>query len=267
MDSFAKLIREAAQRFALLPATSRWLAAALLAVVCVSSIWMLNVYDARAESEVLSKLSVLEMRQVTNVLDAAGLVEYKVTTEGTALAVPHAERSKYMQAIRDGNALPTTWNEARDTAFSGSVFASANLQAQQTEVAEERAFELSLRMRPQIEDALVQFSEAEAVGFGEKVRTCCIQVRGDSRKPIPPSILQNIAMTATGFFAGLKLENVTVVDINTSATNHSQATVHQPLLEAKQAWEQDYYSKIAELLASYGPVKILVDVQIDPLMA
>ncbi|MEM7560609.1 MAG: hypothetical protein AAF394_15915, partial [Planctomycetota bacterium] len=74
--------------------------------------------------------------------------------------------------------------------------------------------------------------------------------------------------TAVSYFAGLKTQDVRVVDLNASHTTEAVLNPEdQRLLQAKHAWEEHYHAKVSELLASYGPVKIFVDVQIDPLLS
>ncbi|MEC8556977.1 MAG: hypothetical protein VXZ82_18395 [Planctomycetota bacterium] len=266
MDSLSNLFEQTRSRYASMPASTRLLAVLLLAVVVASSCWMLSVYDLQAQTELLSHLSQTEMRTATTCLESAGLTNFKITNQ-SCLCVPSSEKAKYAEVLQQANAMPSATRDQRE--LDGmSIFVPPSVQEQQTELRHEQAFEEVLKRRQQIGFASVEYSEAESTGFGPKQRSCCIQVESPDKRPIDRFVLATIRETAVSYFAGLKTQDVRVIDLNASHTAEAVLNPEdQRLLQAKHAWEEHYHAKVSELLASYGPVKIFVDVQLDPLLS
>ena len=266
MDSLSNLFEQTRSRYAAMPASTRLLSVLLLAVVVASTCWMLSVYDSQAQTEILSHLSKTEMRAATSCLETAGLTGYKVTDQ-SCLCVPASEKTKYTEVLQRANAVPSASRDQRE--LDGmSIFVPPSVQEQQTELRHEQAFEEVLKRRRQIGFASVEYSEAESTGFGPKQRSCCIQVESPDKRPIDRFVLATIRETAVSYFAGLTTQDVRVIDLNASHTTEAALNPEdQRLLQAKHAWEEHYHAKVSELLASYGPVKVFVDVQLDSLLS
>ena len=178
------------------------------------------------------------------------------------------KKQKYLNALKDNGAFPKAWAEKRAEPLVGGLFDSAATRGLRYELGRERNFEELLKRRPQIDFAAVEFDESKTTFGQPPLRTCCIQVSNARKLPVDRSTMQNIAETALTYFAGLDRSNVSVTDLNTSYTfrfeNHTVSS--NPLLAAKQSWENHYQEKILQQLSTYGNIRVLVDVDLDPTM-
>ena len=207
MDYVRDLVEETKRRFAAMSPSSRLMAALLLAVVCFSAIWTLSVYDSQSMSYLGGAFAPSEMQRIQHCLDSANLGQYEVVDQGTRIKVPSAQRAKYMKAMAEGKALPESWAEKQEQSLVAGMFESSQVREWRYQMGKERAFEDVLRKRPQVSIAYVEFDQAKAAGLAGTTKTCCIHVEGTGRQPIGRSLLQNIAESATKYFAGLTIDN------------------------------------------------------------
>jgi hypothetical protein len=243
---------------------SRWLALGLVGFAVLCLYWAIASMDSHSQSFILGELSDDELRLAEAAFATAMLNDAEIV--GSRIRVPSLEKAKYLNALQENGAYPKAWGEKRAETLDGGLFDSAATRGLRYELGRERNFEELLRRRPQIDFAAVEFDESKT-SFGQPpLRTCCIQVSNARRLPVDHSIMQNIAETATTYFAGLDRNNVSVVDLNTSYTFRFEdhAVSNNPLLAAKQSWESHYQDKILRQLSTYGNIRVMVDVDLDP---
>ena len=268
MSSLNKLSEKFLEPILAMPPTTRLMALLLGLVVVASLIWTLSIYDASSQSQILGELTQEELRRAEQAFAAKGLSEFQIA--GSRISVPTREKSKYIQALSEGNAMPTEWGQEMKESLSESFFESETTRRARFEIARERSFEETLTLRPQIESARVDYDEARGGFSSDTVKTCAISVCGAGGQPVDRVVLKSIAHSAMTTFAGLTLENITVTDVNTSlaysGNNEVNTVENNPLLLAQAEWEEHYLQKASQVLSQYGAVRINVTVSLDPTM-
>ncbi len=267
MSTWSDLSGSAARQYAALSPSSRLMAALLLIVVLVCTFWSINVLEQTNKVFVLGALNKEQIQKLQTAFAAEALDDYEVV--GNRIKVPARERSIYVQAAVSGGAVPHEPGEVIDEALTPGFFESPSNLSRRFQVARERELEDLLCKRPQIDFAAVEIDEARA-RFGQPPeKTCCIQVHRSDLSPIDRSVLRSIFDTALGYIAGLDPSRLRVIDIGASYTLRvdDDQIADVPLLQAKGEWEDYYRKKAYELLDQYGDIKLLVEVQLDPLVS
>ena len=105
----------------------------------------------------------------------------------------------------------------------------------------------------------VEFDETRHGFARNSEKTASVQVQSRGRK-IDAPLLKQIALMTQGYFSGLKLENITVLDLSGTnmfrGSSDPNAADQHPLLKAQTDWEEKYLQQISPLLDSYGDVKL-----------
>lgn len=261
-----ELLEKTKLRLSELDNGSRWLALGLVGFAVLCLYWAVASMDSHSQTFILGDLSDDEIRLVESAFASAMLNDAEIV--GNRIRVPSLEKAKYLNALKENDAFPKAWGEKRAETLAGGIFDSAATRGLRFELGRERNFEELLKRRPQIDFAAVEFDESKTTFGQPPLRTCCIQVSNARKLPINRSIMQNIAETATTYFAGLDRSNVSVVDLNTSYTFRfeSHSVSSNPLLAAKRSWESHYQEKILQQLSTFGNIRVLVDMDLDPTM-
>lgn len=265
MNQLIQLRDKAKEHFDAMPPATRWMALALVALMLFSLLWTLSSIDTATRTIILSDLSPGEVSRAESAFAAAQLSDYEVV-QGGGIRVALSQRSRFLNALAEADALPADRDDAPESSLQSTWFDSPKDKERKHQWYRERELEKLLRKRPQIDDAWVEFDEAQSDGFGDPLRTCFIQVQQSGNVPIDRAILRNIWETAPSYFAGLSLENVRVIDIGASQTVSfgEDLETQNPVLKAKAQWEEYYGQKARRLLSNYGNVQLMVDVDLDP---
>lgn len=267
MSDFTQFKEQTLKHFGAMTPATRMMAVALLVVVAVSLFWTLSNYDAQSKSYILGELTPSEIRRIESAFGEASLNEYEVI-DGKRIQVPSTQKANYLRAVSDAGAVPSQWGDMHKQSLDSGWFESESARERKFQLARLRELEELLCKRPQIDEAYVALDQTHATGFGDPVRTCCIQVRQAGNVPIQRRILQDIWEMAPSYFAGLSPENVRVNDLSSSLSIRSADDIQEanPLLQAKSQWEDFYAQKLQPILSNYGRVQLMVDVELDPTM-
>ncbi len=144
--------------------------------------------------------------------------------------------------------MPEEWGRKIDRALTSSnPFEPTDLIEKRYQAARERELAGIIRRIPPIDFASVEYDENRQ-GFARNVdRTASVQVSARGRK-IDAAVLRHIAQMTASYFAGLKLENITVMDLGGMnmyrGNSNPNAPDQQPLLQAQIEWQQHYMSLI-----------------------
>ena len=238
---------------------------ALGAVVLFSFIWISTVTPVDDRDFILGILSPDEISNAEVALGVASLNDFKIINN--RIQVPRQQKAEYLAALKEGNAVPVQWTDYINRSLEAGFFEPGSVRLSKRKAAREQAFARSLQEMPQIDLAAVEYDELKG-GFGTpSVKVCSIQVKQHSGKEIDDQILRNIAQHATTKFAGLTIENISILDLGTGKLFRPNALGEfggNPLLEAQAKWEDYYRKKIRELLNQYGEIKVGVSVSLDP---
>ncbi len=244
------------------------MAGLMFATIVISLGWIVTVQQSTTYEYLLGGqvFTADELNRIEEAFGDASLADF--TRDGLRMKVPRDKKSLYLKAMSDNDALPNEWgNDIQRSLSSTNPFESAELIKMRFEVARERELAGILKRMPSIDYASVEFDETRHGFARNSEKTASVQVQSRGRK-IDSALLKQIALTTQGYFSGLKLENVTVLDLSGSnlyrGSSDPNAADQHPLLQAQTEWEAKYERQISPLLDSYGDVKLAVGVEIDP---
>jgi flagellar M-ring protein FliF len=261
MNNIGNQIRDL---FASMTPASRIMAGLMIAVVVVSLGWIASGGASGTKYEYLfggrtftdSELSTWE-----GAFGTAQLGDFERI--GQRIKVPSEKKDQYLKAIQ--SLLPQDHNGPMDKALNDTnIFDPSYLIDKRETFARQKTLEIAIKKFTGVQSAIVNFDEQRA-GFGRRAdKVCSISVQGQNGFPIPKNLLQNIAKLATNTFAGLAIENVTVIDLGSSSIfSGGGSNDENTYLNAQTQWESVYEAKIASLLSDFQ-AKVLVNVVLDP---
>lgn len=247
---------------------ARIMAGLLFATIVVSLGWIITVQQSTSYEYLLGGQVFTDdqLKRVEEAFGDAALSDYE--RDGLRIKVPRDKKNLYFKALSDNQALPDEWGSEIQRALSSpNPFESADLIKMRVEVAREKELAGIIKRMPAVDYASVEFDETRHGFARQSEKTASVQVQSRGRK-IDPSILKQVALMTQGYFSGLKLENITVLDLSGTnmfrGSSDPNAADQHPMLQAQTDWERKYLDQITPLLDSYGDVKLAVGVEIDP---
>lgn len=252
--------------------SARIMAGLMVAVVVVSLGWITTGGASGIKYEYLfggRDFSDAELTSWEAAFGTAQLGDYERV--GQRIKVPSEKKDLYLKALGAANSLPQSHNSPMDKALNGNnIFDPSSLIEKRTVFARQQLLENTIKKHAGIQNAIVNFDEQRA-GFGRKAdRVCTISVQGQNGIPVPQNLLRNFAKMATHTFAGLSMENVTVIDLGTSSivyggSGNGASADENPFFVAQTQWESMYEAKVSALLSDFQ-AKVAVNVTLDPTM-
>ena len=255
MDFFSRSFRELYGAFREMPQGSRILAGVLVVVLLVSLGYLFS--QSLPESSRVSLFPGQSFSQATlssmdAVLCNAGLTGHEV--ESDTITVPREEKTKYMAALVAADAMPREFGDYLSEAVeSDSWWKSMGQSREAIELAKERELSKIIGQIDGIEYAAVQYDSVKSPGLmGGNVYSASVSVRAKGNQPLDKEIVPGITRTVAGWFAGLKPEDVVVVDLK---TGHPWRAEDADIAEAgggsvalrKESEEKYYKAKIEKL--------------------
>lgn len=194
----------------------------------------------------------------------ASLSEYEFR-EGI-LCVPAANQNKYVTTLVDAGLLSTKLNENIQKAITPENFFET-ASHRKRRVAEARMLDLiqTIKAMPGIEDATVHISEADIPGSPRSREvTALVGIKRESGGELEPEQIDAICQTVTGARAGLRLENVTVTDLNAfrSYVGRVISPAHSKEQYQRRRIEQQYAERIGTALSFVPDVDVTVTVEL-----
>lgn len=269
MNPLNQITKQISDLIASMTPSARIMAGLLFATIVVSLGWIVSVQQTTSYEYLLggSPMNEEQLLRAEQAFGDAGLADYQ--REGLRIKVPKTNKDLYLKALSSGNALPEGWHKFLESSVTPSnPFVSSESQGLLVEVAHEKELARIIERIPSIHFAAVEYDEHRQ-GFARKTEhTASVQVQSIGSKPIDKNLLRNIAYMTSSYFAGLKPENVTVMDLGSTAlykgSSNPNSPDQNPLLQAQTDWEQKYFNQIDPLLRNYGDVRLAVGVEIDP---
>ena len=267
MNPLNQITKQISELIASMTPQARIMAGLLFATIVVSLGWIVSVQQSTSYEYLLGGKPMTEeqLLRFEQAFGDNGLADYE--RDGLRIKVPTANKDVYLKALSSSKALPVGWHdEVINSLQSSNPFLSVDTQFQQLEAAQEKELARIIERIPSIQFAAVEYDEHRQ-GFARKVeRTASVQVKTSGS--VDKNLLKNIAYMTASYFAGLKPENVTVMELGTTiifkGSSNPNAADQNPLLQAQSDWEQKYFTQIHPLLDNYGDVRLAVGVEIDP---
>ena len=252
------------------PAASRWGAIAIIAVVLLT--WLANQSIFGTQT-----VSLFDSRQLTSdeiglmqvAFGKSGLNEYEIN--GIRVEVPKALRGDYLKSLADHGAIPQDLQANHANSSSFDFFQTrAQQRAQQIDRKKQTIRDMVMQLRF-VDRAIVDYDETRgATPFEDMQRTAVVNVTPAANRVLEMSQVKAIRDTVRGAVAGLRSDEITIIDTFAS-TSHtgSTASVTEPLQPhtlTKIQTERKYENKIRSALTAYPGIRVNVEVGIDPVV-
>ncbi len=269
MNPLNQITKQISELIASMTPSARIMAGLLFATIVISLGWIVSVQQTTSYEYLLGggPMNEEQLLRIEQAFGDAGLADYE--REGLRIKIPRTNKDVYLKAISAADAFPASWHrDIEKSLTTNNPFVSSDSLLSGIDAAREKELARIIERIPSIEFAAVEYDEHRQ-GFARKVeRTASVNVQSNSPKPIDKNLLRSIALMTAASFAGLKPDNVTVMDLGNSTiykgSSNPNSPEQSPLLQAQNDWEQKYFNQIHPLLDNYGDVRLAVGVEIDP---
>ncbi len=273
MDFINKAYARLAELFRSMTPAARVTTGLLLAVIVISLVYLFYYQAGGGGGEYLlggREFSQSDLANMTAAFSQKELKKWKIV--GNRIEIPSGEKAAYMAALADGNALPEDFTRYIDEALnSGGVFGGGRyLLDQKLKHAKEKELSLIIARMRGIESARVQFEQDERRGFRPSNETRALAVvKPVGNTELDEERVQTVLRTVAAGVRGLKLENVTVTDLNRGTAYSGGSEGGLPgitdsiYLSHKMRWEKWYADKIRAALVNYPGAVVGVNVELD----
>ena len=154
-----------------------------------------------------------EIARMELALASRGLVDY--TCQDRTILVPKHERSTYIQAIKEENALPAAWNSEMETAPAAHPFMSRTQQQLVERTARERELRQLVMQLPFVDEAYLEFDRAPGQRlFEPELLTAVVMVKPSRPEPLGLDQVMTVRQLIAGAIAGMSQDRVVVTDIH-----------------------------------------------------
>ena len=190
------------------------------------------------------------------------------TMEGGRVKVPHAQRAAYLAALADAKALPTNSGQALKAAADGGLFEAPATSQRRFNLALQEEMSLVISRMKGIERASVIIDVQAQSGLGlSPLKTASVAVQAVGGVPLDDEQVDKIRYYVAAANAGMKPENVTIVDENGRVHPGSEADRNgfdgDPYNRAVRKTEQALNAKIREALAYIPNLTVTSTVMLD----
>lgn len=199
-------------------------------------------------------------------LAQAGLNQYEVV--GNRIRVPLSSRDKYLKAIADGNAVPSSIIR-KDESSSSNPFESSTDKQQRIKALKVKKIEEMIRQSPKIANAIVEYDERmEGAPFREARVTCVATIQPIGSYQLSRDEVIGIQNVIRNSLSGIKDKDITIYDSNSSQSFTgdmlTMSASESELIRNKKYHEEEYRRKIMSQLVAYTGRTVGVEVELDP---
>ncbi len=272
MDFLNKAFAQVSDLFRSMTPGARVTAGLLLVAIVVSLLYLFRVQTSSADELLLGgrEFSSAEIALAEAAFAKANLAKSEIV--GNKIKIPRGEKSAYLAALAENNALPSDFGTALNTAAAGeNPFMSSKSLDLRVQTAKQRELSLIISRMQGIEIATVTYDEIDKPGFPRrKEKSAMVAVKPSLGSEISPDQIRAIRNTVAGAYAGLDRNSVTVTDISSGRSYAGQSPDglgsgdDHLYAEAKQRFERDWQAKIYDRLRMIPGVVVGVNVDLDP---
>jgi len=266
MDFLNKALLQLRELFESMTIGSR-ITSGLLLVVIVISLGYLFVNGVSGPSAYLmdgASFSPKELDAMEAAFAKSGLDDY--VREGGRVRVPRNRQITYMAALADANALPSDVSDILPNALnSTNPFQTKDHQKAVFSVATQRMVGQIISSMKGIENAWVMHDTQPKGGLKrDEIKKATVYVKPSGNQNLDPALANSIRKVMP--WAGLDPKNVAVLDLNSGKTfwgdeNNGNAEFDHDI-ERKRTLEQEYRTKIREILAHVEGVTVSCNVEL-----
>ena len=242
----------------------------LLVAIALSLFYLVGYQIGGGETYVYGgrEFSQSELAAMEEALSKAGLNDYEIV--GFRMKVPRSNRDEYVRAIAENGATPRMAHEYDGLAPKTNPFMGKESQRLQAKKDKQLKLAQQITQLSGIESAAVETDESETATFPRKIqRTASVTVKAEGTRALTDTEVQAIRNIVAFSEAGMKANEIVVVDGNTkeSYVQVDDDPMNSPenniYARSKRWWEDEFRRKIERRLADYNPnVEVLVE--LDP---
>ncbi len=199
----------------------------------------------------------------------AGLNSYEI--EGTRIRVPRGQQTAYMAALADANALPRDFGEMMERALDGSsVWEDREKRRERLKIAKQQELSGIISSMSGIDSAMIFWDSVEKPGLSrERISTAAVNVRPQGSLELDNGKVSAIRHTVAAAVAGLKPQDVTVLDLNSGRSFRGDSSgmgiaTDDPYAARKYMYEETWKNQILTALSRVPGVTVAVNVDLDP---
>jgi flagellar M-ring protein FliF len=273
MDFLNKALAQLGDLFRSMTPGAR-ITAGLLLVVVIVSLGYLFRYQVSGPDEYLMYAEAIDTKYLP-AMEAAfaqkNLTSY--TVDGNRIRIPRGQRAAYNAALVEAKALPpnfgTALNKAQDSA---NIFESPEQRRQRMKISLQEELSLIIRSMKGVENAYVLYDTDTKSGLNlnhEKTTTATVGVKPQGSEQLDAERVSSIRQCVAGAIAGMKAENVTVIDLNGGRPYHGDSdgggmAGENTYAAVKEMYERALKSKILNAVPIPN-LAVEVSVVLDPL--
>ncbi len=266
MELLKQSTGQARQAFASMPMQSRVITILLIVSIVIGLGFLVRSSDATHTQLLFGGRTFKEheLDAIEMAFSQAGLKKWR--REGRRIEVPAESQAEYLAALEGSTSLPISLRSyTKEAIESANIFESAKLLDSREMVAKERDLGDKIAAFPDVQWASVEYSQGERLGFSRsRPQSASVMVAPEGNTPLSRSRIKDIENLIRGSYAGLKAEDIVVIDTN--ATSGTASTDEDdPLLRKQREVEARVEQKVRSLLVDF-PAKVAVTAEIDPTM-
>lgn len=271
MDFVNKVSTQAAELLRSLSPAARLAAGLLVVVVAISLVYLVQSQVTHGDEFLLDgrPFSASELTSIEAALAQAGLGGS--TVAGNRIRIPHGQKSAYLAALAEANALPTDFYKYFDDAVAAeNPFVSSRSLELKHANAKMKELALIISRMQGIESATIQFDEEARPGLArtkQKTAMVAVWTAGGNLCDDQVRAIRNVVASA---YAGLQRRSITITDMTSRLTfggaGDSDGFAEEVNVYAtcKLQYERDWQRKIADQLSMIPGVKVNVNVEMWP---
>ena len=272
MDFLNKSYAQLSDIFRSMTPGARITSGLLLVAIIISLVYLFQHQTGYGDIQLFGgrSFSQKELAAMEAAFSNAGLNGW--TQERDRILIPRGQRNEYIAALAEDNALPEDFDTIMEELIQNdSPFETKQLREFKQSYAKQKQLASILEQITDVEEAYVRIDVNKGSGLSAKSEmTALAGVRGSDNRALPDELIETVRQTMLNGSAGLKPENLTVLDLNTgrahsgSSWNGLPTASENPYAAHQKMFEQDLRDKIYDHLAIIPGVVVGVNVELNP---
>lgn len=269
MDFLNQAINQVSDVFRSMTAGARITAGLLLAIVVIS-VGYLFQYQSAGPDEFLFGGQFLTDGQLVRIEAAmaqAGLNDFQ--RDGNRILVPRGQRSTYLAAVADGDALPPNFHTYFESALEqGGPWDSAEATRERLKIARQQMLSEIIRHMNWVQDAVVLYDEQQPRGLRrDKQVTASVSVTPLPGEVLDPRRVRELQKLVAHAVVGMRPEDVVIASTGGPGVAGEGAVFAEAFdneyYQVRVAYEQYKRNSILNALRDIPGVRVEVSADLD----
>ena len=257
---------QAREAFTAMPMQSRVISIMLVAAIAIGLAFLIRGESSAGKDALFGGQSFgeQELAAIEMAFSRANLNDWE--REGRRIKIPRETKAAYLAALEESSNLPLTLRSSVQEAINATtVFDSSDLRIAREMHAKEQDLGNKIAALHEVRWASVEYDRGERRGLSRSTpQSASVVVQPEGTAPLPRPRIMAIKELIRGSYAGMSIDDVVVIDTNSTSTS-SLTDDQDPLLRKQQEAEAWVEQKVRRQLVGY-PARIAVFAEIDPTM-